>query len=140
VIRVVQIAAISLVLSRSLIAESVEQSFVSARHLLQIGQYDEAIDAYRELLSGDDLQAETDRDAAIGLSMALEARGLADMARQVVQDGLKRQPQDAVLLARLAQLQYQRGEFDDAETTAAAALKVDGDQLLARLIRNRAAR
>ncbi len=133
-IRVGTVALVCLLVRLVASAADVESQVAAARVHLQSGRYEQAADAYRELLSQDNGQPQAVRLATLGLSESLEARGLWDAAVGVVRDALEQQPDDPALLARLAELQFLRGDYAAAEQTAAAALRHDGDQLRARLV------
>ncbi|MBX3439403.1 MAG: tetratricopeptide repeat protein, partial [Planctomycetaceae bacterium] len=114
----------------------VEQTLATARRDLQEGRYDQAAEHCRSVLLTAGLDEASVRLATIGLSAAYQARGAWELALEAVQDGLKQVPQDAVLRSRLAELQYLRGEFAAAEETARAALQIDENQILARLVQS----
>ena len=106
-----------------------------ARQLLQTGQTDAAIDAFRQLVEDESTTAETLQAARLGLSRAYQDRGLWDQALEVTQRGLGQMPQDAALLARRGELDFLRGRYSLAEKHVTAALARQDDQLLARLIK-----
>ncbi len=105
-----------------------------ARQLLQGGQYEAAADAYRLVLEESELPAEVVIAATLGMSEALESQGLQSLAIDTIRDQLQESPDDAALHGRLAELHYLMGDFDAANASIAAALEIDEEQLLARLV------
>jgi tetratricopeptide (TPR) repeat protein len=82
------------------------------------GNYGEARDMFETLTKDAKLRP----TATVGLSRALESEGEYDKALQVVEAARKDHPKDAGLLARQAELLYQRGRWDEAEKAANAAI------------------
>ncbi len=95
------------------------------------GNYGEAREQYEALAKDAKLRPA----ATIGLSRALESEGEYDKALEVVEAALKDMPKDANLLARHAELLYQRGRWDEAEKAANAAIDANKNQFLARWVR-----
>src|SRR5438876_3271719 len=108
-----------------------EPSLQEARLRWLKGNYAEALDLYKELVGNDKSRVE----ATLGISRCLESEGEYDKALDAIDALLKDQPREARLLARRAELLYLRGRWEDAEKAAGAALKEDGEQLLARWVR-----
>jgi tetratricopeptide (TPR) repeat protein len=106
------------------------QTPAAARLALQKGNYAEAEELFEELVK----EPKTAAVAAIGLSRAREAQGKYDDALVAVETALKMEAANADLLARRAELLFQRGRWDEAKKTAMAALKKSPDHLLARWI------
>ncbi|HEY7326508.1 MAG TPA: tetratricopeptide repeat protein [Gemmataceae bacterium] len=102
-----------------------------ARQSWLSGNYGEAREMF-EMLAKD---AKLRPPATVGLSRALESEGEYDKALEVISGALSDHPKDAGLLARQAELLYQRGRWDEAEKAANAALDASKDQFLARWIR-----
>lgn len=100
-----------------------------ARRMYQAGKYGEAEDAYRAL------RAEHAVAAALGLARCQEATGSRDKAVETLGDAVKHHATAAGLPAELARLALDRGDFKASEAHAAAALKLDKDQVLAQWVR-----
>ena len=97
----------------------------TARKLLLTGKYAEAEDAYRPL-------ATKDFRAAMGLARSQDARGMREKAAKT----LAAAPAGhAEIEAELARLAFDRGDYKAAEEHVESALKLDGDQLLAKWLR-----
>ncbi len=101
-----------------------------ARKELQQGYYAEARATY-ELLVKD---AKTRLPATFGLSKTLQSIGEYDKAQQVVETLLKDEPKNTDLIARVAELHYLHGRWEQAEKTADAALAINKDHYLARWV------
>jgi tetratricopeptide (TPR) repeat protein len=95
------------------------------------GSYGEARELYETLAK----DAKQRAAATVGLSRALESEGEYEKALEVVTAALQEIPKDAVLLARQAELLYERGRWDEAEKSANAALDANKEQFLARWVR-----
>lgn len=103
----------------------------AARQRLLRGNLEEAASAYEALLK----DAKHKEAAALGLSKAHEAQGEYDRALTVVEEALKTAASNVDLLARRAELLYNRGQWTEAEKAAEAALAVEKQHLLARWVR-----
>ena len=110
-----------------------EPTLKNARERWLKGNYEEAREQYEKLAK--DKDAKNKPAAAIGISLTLQSQGEYDKALAVLDDALKSDAKNADLLARRAELLYLRGQWDDAEKTAEAALAVSKDHFLARWIR-----
>ena len=106
-----------------------ESSTVAYRHWLA-GRYAEALDGYGRLVKSGDHPVTT----AIGLSRAYQSLGQWKRAIAVLESAVKTHPRDPRLPARLAEVRFRLGRYQQAERAARAALKLDADQPLARLI------
>jgi tetratricopeptide (TPR) repeat protein len=104
------------------------QSLRDARTAFQRGNYGEAEEDYVDLLKDADLLV----PASIGVSQALQAQGKNGLPP--IEKALKARPKDADLLARKAELLYDRGAWDPALVTAKAAIAAKSDSFLARWI------
>src|SRR4051812_32629028 len=104
------------------------QSLKEARTAFQRGNYAEAEEDYALLLKDADLLV----PASLGLSKALQSQG--KNALPPIESALKKQPKDAELLARKAELLYERGDWDPAMATAKSAIAIKSDSFLARWI------
>ena len=104
------------------------QSLKEARTAFQRGNYGEAEEDYALLLKDADLLV----PASVGLSQALQAQGKD--ALPPIESALKTRPKDADLLARKAELLYERGAWDPAMAAAKAAIAIKSDSFLARWV------
>lgn len=100
----------------------------SARKLLLTGKYAEAVEEYASLAKADPV------GAAVGKSHALAAQGHYEEAAGALAEAAKSHSKDARPPAELARLAFDRGDYAAADRHAAAALKADPNQLLARWI------
>ncbi len=122
-----------LVLCLPALAAAQSSSLKSARQRLLRGNVEEAASAYEALLSDPKLRVA----AAVGLSRAYEAQGDYDRALTAVETALKADAGHADLLARRADLLFERGRWAEAGQAADAALAVEKQHLLARWVRAR---
>lgn len=102
-----------------------------ARRQWLTGEYGKARESYEALVKEPKLKAA----ASLGLSRVLVSKGEYDAALQVLDDALKDEPRNAILLAAKADLLYQRGRWEEAEKTAEAAIAIKKDQFLAHWVR-----
>ncbi len=91
------------------------------------GNYEEALETYEQLAR----EAKTRAAASLGVSRVHEALGNHDKALAAVDASLKDEPKNGDLLARRAELLYQRGRWDDADKAVEAALAENKNQLTA---------
>ena len=112
------------------IADDTADRLRDARRALQQGRYDEALKAFREL---ERRRADT-AAVAIGESQCHDARGEWKPAIELLAAAVKRSPRSVPLWAALARVQFAHGRHDEAGASAAAALALDPDQPLARLV------
>ena len=110
-----------------------EPALKEARQRLLHGNYDEARVLYEKLAKDGKQRI----PVTIGLSRTWQSQGEYDKALAVVDAVLKDSPKDADLLARRAELLYQRGRWEDAGKAAEAALAGNNGHFLARWIRAR---
>jgi cellulose synthase operon protein C len=113
--------------------ESIETRFARSREHFQKGRYDEAVETLDKLLQGNPAGLDSVRVPLLQ-SEALRAQGERSAAEQIVIDAIKVHNDSARLLAQLASLHFDRGRYPEAEDAVTRALKLDPDQLLARLI------
>ena len=108
-----------------------------AARLLDSGRYAEAEEAYEALAK----KAETDPKAlspeltlavTLGRAEAMAAQGDADEAVKVLEAAEAGEPKSAKVSARIADLHFSRGRWEDADAAVARALAIDPDDLLAR--------
>jgi cellulose synthase operon protein C len=104
------------------------QSLAGARTAFQRGNYGEAEEDYAALLKDANLLV----PASVGLSRALESQGKD--ALPPIESALKKLPKDAELLARKAEVLYDRGDWEPALTSAKAAIAGKNDSFLARWV------
>jgi tetratricopeptide (TPR) repeat protein len=105
-------------------------TLAQARQTWLKGNYAEAQEVYAALAKDAKLRG----PASIGLSKALVSEGEYDKALGVVDAALKDLPQNIDLLARRAELLYERGRWDDAAKTAQKVVDQQEDHLLARFV------
>jgi Tfp pilus assembly protein PilF len=106
-------------------------TLAGARALARVGKYEEALDAYEALaaaLKPDD--ADGRARATLGRADVLAATGKRDEAI----DLLAGAPADPALLARRAELEISRGDYDAAKAAVEAALKASPDHLPGRFV------
>ena len=107
------------------------QTLAQARQRWLHGNYRSAQALYETLL-----KEPSSHDAAvIGLSRAMQSQGEYEAALRLVDTALEKSPANGALHARRAELLYLRGQWDDAEKAAAAAMSRQDDSFLARWIR-----
>ncbi|MCC6125220.1 MAG: tetratricopeptide repeat protein [Pirellulales bacterium] len=92
---------------------------------LMAGRYEEAAELFAP-------QAEKNPAAALGLARCQEERGKYDEAVKTLESCEKENGQNALLLAELARLAFERGDYKSAQARVDAALKLDSKQPLAR--------
>ena len=95
------------------------------------GNYDEARKLYEDLAK--DEKSKT--PAVIGLSRVLESQGHYEKSQTIIDNAVTKQPKQADLLARQAELRYLQGRWPDAEKAANSAIEFNKNQFLARWIR-----
>src|SRR5262245_26148940 len=105
-------------------------TLAQARQTWLKGNYAEAQEIYAALVKDAKLRG----PASIGLSKALVSEGEYDKALSVIDAALKDLPENVDLLARRAELLYERGRWDDAAKTAQKALDLQEEHLLARFV------
>ena len=114
-------------------ADAPAEKFVTAREHFQKGRYGEAL----EIL--DSLAKDGAKDVdAVALAKArceaLLAQGERDAAEVVLNEAITAHEASAELHGLLAKIHFERGRYDAADASVATALKLDGNQLQARLI------
>ena len=111
-------------------SSAADAKLADAEKLRWTGKYAEAMELYIKLQA----IPESNFASTIALADCLVQTGQREKAEQQLIALRKAHPKSARVLAELSQLQYTRGDFADATTSANAALKADGDSLLARWI------
>ena len=113
-----------------------------ARGLWKVGKYAESLEALDALAKKPDLSP-ADRDAvALGRADALDSTGEPDQAtaalREVAELATKDgRPDNPDVWARLADIQFRRGDWEGAEASSKRAIKVKADHLPARWVEAR---
>jgi tetratricopeptide (TPR) repeat protein len=102
----------------------------AARDDLQAGRYDEALEAYTAI----EKTGANAAQVAIGKSQAHQSRGEWKQATALLEAAVKADPKNAPLAARLAEVLFLQGRYEDAEKHAAMAIEIDADQPLAHLV------
>lgn len=103
----------------------------AAHEHLQHGRAAEALEVYDELA-----KANVEPVAvAVGIADCLAFEGKTTEAKQTLEQGLTQQPKNHVLLTKLAELHFVKGEYALGEQKADEALKISADWPLARLVR-----
>jgi tetratricopeptide (TPR) repeat protein len=109
-----------------------------ARVLWQTGKYAEAEEAYGKALEAIKEPTAADRArAAVGIADCRASQGEIDKALEGLDAALKDLPDNPDLRARRAEIQFQRGRWDEAEADVAKALAAKDDHLPARWLRAR---
>lgn len=128
---------VSLIQSPGLRADdSAADRLATARDHTQRGRYEEALEILESLAKPQPDEAVDPIDVTVAMCDALRAQGQRDKAEELLNWALKGKPspKSAVLHAELARLHFERGRLAEAAAATEAALKLDSDQLLARLI------
>lgn len=110
-------------------------SLDQARQFTQVGKYEEALEAYDALEKArkpDD--AEAGLKIALGKARVLTATGKLDAAAELLKKDAEAEKPSADALARLAELEFGRGQWEAAESHARKAIAIDKDHLLGRWI------
>ena len=108
-----------------------DQQLQTAREHIQRGRYDEALEILEPLAKAKDPDVV---ELTLARCAALHEQGQLESADELLTTALKTHPKVASLHALLAQLHFERGRWKEATASVEAALRVDSDQLLARLI------
>lgn len=107
-----------------------DSDVATAYEHLQKGRYAEAL----EVLDGyEPAEGQAVRTVLLR-SRALEAQGRSDEALETVRQAAQEEAENAALLARLAELQFRRGDYEKAAENAAAAVTLDPRVPFARLV------
>ena len=113
--------------------ESFSQRFSRAREHYQKGRYEEAAEELNKLAEENPAGVDSVRIALLRCE-ARWAQGEWMAAEEILRDALKAHEDSAALHAQLSRMCFKRGQYPEAEAAVARALKLDPDQLLARLI------
>ena len=109
---------------------AVTESLPAIREHLQKGRYAEGAEACAELPAA----ARQTPEIVVLWSQCLEEQGDLAGAVQQVTDALATQAGQSVLLGRLAELQYRRGEFTECAATLEQAFQADPEELRSRIV------
>lgn len=120
-------------LRSAIAADSPSEQFDAAREHIQLGRYDEAIEALDALEKGD-LKGLDAVEVVLARCEALHAKGDRDTTEQALTAALKQNPKSSALHAQFARLHFERGQWKLASEEVEAAIKSNSDELLARLI------
>ena len=105
----------------------------AARVLWQKGKYAEAQEAFGKAFQSIKAPTPDQRSrAALGIADCAISQGELDQAAAGLEAALKDLPEHAGLLAKQADLQFLRGQWDQAQASTKAALAADSNQFLAR--------
>ena len=113
------LSACLVALAAAALARADGPALKEARTRLLRGNYAEAQDQYEKLAK----QAEDRIPATLGLAQVFQATGRYDEALAALDAVRKDHPKNADLLARRAEVLWQRGRWDDALEAAREALK-----------------
>lgn len=114
-------------------ADSPESRFAKAREHFQKGRYDEAAEVLDVLTK----EVPDDVDPVQITLLASKTRwaqGERALAEQFITDALKQHDDSAILHAQLAKILFDQGRYPDADAEVSKSLKLDANQLLARLV------
>jgi tetratricopeptide (TPR) repeat protein len=106
----------------------------TADNYRQNGRYAEAIELYRALNDGHEIDADQRVAVTIGLSRSLEETGEWAAATGVLTAALEANAGSAALSARLGELQYLQGRYDAAQESITSALNADPNSALAHVV------
>lgn len=129
-LRCAALAAIALFVAVPTAAAEVPQPLQTADVHLQKGRYEEALEILQDLGQG-----AIEPTVAVTHAEALQALGRRKEAEQMLTRAVESVPDDAALWARLAEVRFERGRYELAETAAETSLQLDENQLRARLVR-----
>jgi len=107
---------------------------VEANRLLRNGRYAEAHEAFEAAGKAENPSPELVRAIAIGKAESLAARGEYDDAVRELEALVAREAKLAEPWSRVAEIQLNRGRWDEADAAVAKALEIEPDNLLARWI------
>ncbi len=107
--------------------------FATAQEHFQKGRYGEALEILDTLAKGEAKDVDAVKLAKARCE-ALLAQGERDVAERVLDEAVAAHEDSAELHGLLAKIHFERGRYDAADASVATALKLDGNQLQARLI------
>lgn len=107
-------------------ARLVADDLAEARHLYLTGKYAEAIEAYQKLAEVKPVAA------ALGLVRCSASQGQYEEAASILSEAIAGHPKADELQAERAALAFQQGDYETAQAAVDAAIKLNGDSLLAR--------
>jgi cellulose synthase operon protein C len=116
-------------------ADAAEPDLRKAHQLWQTGKYAESLDAYEKIAqAADPKDSKTLSKIALGRADSLASTGKLDEAVAALAKAIVENAPDADLLARIADIEFGRGRWDEAEAKTKDALKVDKDHMPARWV------
>ena len=128
---IVGVSVLSLASAPSALADA----FDDAKNLWKTGKYAESKEVFDQALKDlDKPDARAKARHALGVAAALESQGEYGKAREELESALVDQQDNADLLAALAEIQFNRGHWDEATAQVEKALKADPDNLRARWV------
>src|SRR5262245_37835583 len=105
----------------------VAADLAKARQLVQVGRYAQGREAFEKVQTDDQaLQAKR----ALGLADCLVATGEVAKAIETLKAQADGEKAPAQVLARLAELEFGKGRWDEASALVERAIKADADNLL----------
>lgn len=107
---------------------------VEANRLLRNGRYAEAQEAFEAAAKVENPPPELSRAIALGKAESLAARGEHDDAIRELEALAAAEPKLAAAWSRVAEIEFGRGRWSEADAAVAKALRIDPDDLLARWI------
>jgi tetratricopeptide (TPR) repeat protein len=134
-----EMLVLSLLMLAPMLADAKDTEEVGAAHRLwQEGKYTQALEAYDVLMWQPELWSDVGfAKIALGRADCLASQGEPDKAIATLTRVSAWQPQNADVSARLAELQFGRGDWDGASTSLQQAMKNQPDNLLARWVQAR---
>lgn len=115
-------------------ADEPPTALIEAIEHLRKGRYDEALEAFTDLVEGG---SPPSVEASVGLAETHLARGEWDEAEKVLGVAADQHPESAQVHGRLADLHFQRGRYAAAAKSADRALQLKPDELRAKLVQAR---
>ena len=114
-------------------ADSPAERLAAARNHFQKGRYGEALEVL-DALAKDEAKDVDAVELTKARCEALLAQSERDAAERILNEAIEAHEDAAALHGLLARIHFERGRYDDADAVVAKALKLDGNQLQARLI------
>jgi tetratricopeptide (TPR) repeat protein len=125
------VLVVPLLLFASPARADVAADLAKARQLVQVGRYAQGREAFEKVQTDDPaLQAKK----ALGLADCLVATGEVSKAIETLRAQAEGEKAPAQVLARLAELEFGKGRWDEASDLVERAIKADADNLLGRWV------
>jgi tetratricopeptide (TPR) repeat protein len=116
-------------------AEEPKAALEKARQFWRTGKYPEALETYDALAKQPEAEKPEVRSRiAVGRSECLASAGELEKALEAVRPLAEAEKPDTAAAARLADIQFGRGHWDDAEKAAKRGLEANPDHLLGRWV------